>query len=164
MVKQFIVVLTWALALGIVAQAQESARPQPKERPISLKLSAESANVCLGSFVPLELTITNQSDRELKISKLDVWRNFYFEYLASDGSKKTIGYLVSPGRTEDYVRLRDDIFSLKPDATYTTSFRFPLGDPRYFEYRSTYILKLYYKDSANSNFVSFETYDCNSHF
>jgi hypothetical protein len=163
MVKQIIVVLTWALALSIIAQAQESARPQPEERPISLKLSVESAKVCLGSLVPLTLTMTNRSDRELTISKLDVWRNFYFEYLASDGSKKTIGYLVSPGRMEDYVRLRDDIFSLKPDATYTTSFRFPLGDPRHFEYASMYTLKLYYKDLANSNFVSFETYDCNSH-
>jgi hypothetical protein len=162
MTKQGIVFLTCALALSITGQAQEIAQLRPEARPISLKLSTESAKVCLGSFVPLELKITNHSDHEIKVSNLDVWRDFSFEYVASDGSKKTVGYGIVPGRIEDYIRRRDNIFSLKPDATYTTNYRFPLGDRRYFEDSSKYTLRSYYNGVAISNVVSFETYDCNS--
>lgn len=160
--KQRVALLICALALSGSVQAQDKAQTQPGVRAINLKLSSESARVCLGSFVPLNLDLTNQTGQEIKIRKLDVWRDFSFKYAASDGSSKNIGYGIVPGRVEDYDRLRNDVFTLNPQATYTTTFKFPLTDHRFFEVPGTYTLRSYYDNMAASNIVRFETYDCNS--
>ena len=164
--KRGLVLLTLSVILSITAHAQESALPNAEGRKITLKLSAEVTKVCLGSFVPLKLLVTNHTESEIKLSKLDVWRYFSFEYVA-DGSKKDVGYLIVPGRTEDYNRLRDEIVSLKPGATYTSGYKFPLADNRFFEDPRKYTLTSYlyynaFNNIAGSNSVTFETYDCNS--
>ena len=160
--KHGVVFLAFILAMSGTIHAQEDARLGSPVRPIGLNLSAESARVCLGSFVPLELKMTNHSEREIKISKLDVWRNFSFEYVGADGSKESVGYLIWPGTTAEYERLQNEIRVLKPHDTYTTTFKFSVGNQRFFQTPNKYLLKAYYNQEAGSNAVSFETYDCNS--
>ena len=148
------------LTFGAVVRAQSDSDYQ--RRPVGLKLTSEATRVCLGSFVPLRLKMKNQTDNEVQISKLDIWRFFTFEHLDADGSKYSIGYGLTPGRIEDEIRLRNEIFLLKPGATQETDFRFPLVDLRYFSTPSKYTLRSCYKEIGMSNIVSFETYACSS--
>jgi len=136
-------------ALSAAGQAQNE--QQNGKSPWKLKLSSSSMRVCLGSSLPLELEVTNQSNDDIRIDKLNLWQDFSFQRSGSTGER---GWL-----TIDYIHGPNDSVLVKADASYRSTYDFSLQD-NFFGFPEKYIIKLHY-EQVYSNEVSFEIYDCN---
>ncbi len=157
-------VAVFGMVAAVFAGGQAHGSQSPPQR-LTLKLRALSQKVCIGSFIPLEMTLTNDGDIELTLNNLEIWSNFGIKFVDSDGKKQEAGTLVVPGAKEEYDRMKNEVVTIKPASPYITTFKYPLGDPRVFDSPRSYEINsaIYYnsgREASTSNYVTFEAVDC----
>ncbi len=152
------------LAAIIVAPAARASHSA--DARLTLKLRALSEKVCFGSVLPLEMTLTNESASDIKLSRLEIWSNFGVESLDAKGQKRGAGLLIVPGTKEAYERMQNEIITLNPGSPYLTTYQFGVSDARVFIPESYQInsLVIYHAghDRSASNSVTVEVVHCNT--
>jgi hypothetical protein len=160
-----VLITVLGLLMATVAPGHLVHGSQSTGQRLTLKLRPLSEEVCLGSVVPLEMTLTNESESDVKLSQLEIWSNFGIKSVDSNGKKREAGQLVVPGTKEAYERMQNDVVTLSPSSPYITTYKLGLTDPRAFDIPQNYQINslVQYNGGQNrstSNFVTVKVIDC----
>lgn len=145
------VALIAMLTVGIRAKAQQD---ESISRDLDLRLSTTTMALCVGSSLPMELEITNLSNQEKKIDKVDLWSSFGYGFSRADGSGR------GGGTGSSCSHCRGNYIALKPAGSYQSSYSYSL-DNDFFHEPGGYTIKMNF-GQLSTNELSFELYDCNS--
>ena len=152
--KKFAFVLSvFIIILGGMEPALSQLREHPPKQDLNLELSTSSDRHCAGVNLPLELKITNDTNQEIKIKKLDIWRQFHYQYIGADGKRTEANAIFEPDWSR--INLPENIITLKPKESYGSKSEF-FEKPRVGKYALRLLL-----DSWVSNELEFEVINCN---
>lgn len=105
---------------GIDAQDRRSGKPK-----LELKLSTTKLMMCVGSAIPLELQITNRTERPVKIESSAVWKNFTYSFEAPTPPRRSGSHGSTCGGCDR------EFVTLKPGESYETRQDFELIQPHF---------------------------------
>ena len=139
------------LLVGSVVAYAAGSQDHPKP-DLKLELSTTSEPICSGSKLPLKLKITNQSDHDVQIHKLDLWGTFDYQHSDVNGKTSRAGLTVEPDWTK--VNLPENTIMLAPNETFSST-----HESKFWSAKGKYKLALIY-GGAVSNEIAFELTSC----
>jgi hypothetical protein len=155
----FLGVLVWCLfVFAATASSQTNSIRQSGKQQLKLELKTSSTRPCLESSLPLELAITNLSDKAIRVFKGGLWNHFAYTHIASDGHEEKSFVIEDVALPEDVATNAKYWSTLQPTETLTDTFGFSLKD-EFFGVPGRYKLGTSYNQSK-SNLIEFEIIDC----